>query len=71
MRSGAITIHFEWFRSKAERLTFDINHWVKKVKKKSKKVRELKKKVRNSEKVCERDCIIASDLNPSKHYRIL
>ena len=44
MRSRAIKIHFELFRSKVERLTFNINHWVKKVKK-SKKVRELKKKL--------------------------
>ena len=68
MRSRAIKIHFELFRSKVERLTFNINHWVKKVKK-SKKVR-VKKKVRNSEKVCERDCIIALDLYPSKHSNI-
>ena len=69
MRSRTITIHFELFRSKVERLTFNINHWVKKVKK-SKKVRELKIKVRNSKKVCERDCIIAPNLNPSKHSNI-
>ena len=56
MRSRTITIHFELFRSKVERLTFNINHWVKKVKK-SKKVRELKKKLEILKK-CVREIVL-------------